>query len=75
MWARQSQEHVPEREKRRERFCSLVEEGMIEGYQCRAHKLDHSYSRGQVAACLKSLGMQMAREGWQVRGGDKVAAG
>lgn len=46
MWARQSQEHVPEREKRRERFCSVVEEGMIEGYQRWAYNLDHSCSRG-----------------------------
>lgn len=32
MWARQSQEHVPEREE--ERFCSGGEEGVTEGYQC-----------------------------------------
>lgn len=62
MWARQSQEHVPEREKRREMFCSVGEEGMIEGYQHWAENLDHSWNRGEVAACLKSLGMQMAME-------------
>lgn len=45
MWARQSQEHVPEREKRRERFCSVGEEGMIEGYQDWADNLDDSWSR------------------------------
>lgn len=63
MWARQSQEHVPEREKRRERSCSIGEEGMIEGYRHWADNLGHSWTGGEVAACLKSLGMQMAREG------------
>lgn len=61
MWVRQSQEHVPEREE--ERFCSVGEGGMIEGYQHWADNLDHSWSRGEMAGCLKSLGMQMAKEG------------
>lgn len=45
MSARQSQEHVPERKKRRERSCSVGEEGMMEGYWHWADNLGHSWSR------------------------------
>lgn len=44
MRARQSQKHVPEKEKRREKFCSVEEEGMIERYQHWADDLDHRWS-------------------------------
>lgn len=57
MWARQSQEHVPER------FCSVGEEGMIERLGIRQTTWTTAGVGREMAACLKSLWMQMAREG------------